>query len=258
MGEPAGGWPFCYLAAPSPRARSIFTDAYRRVPSDSTKRSWNMRPKNHLVAFSDQGKAQHPKSGRVTQLRRTLPATSGEVLYDPRASHPEYPLERLCTHDYEPFQLTFARHAQQLFHEHEDVELLAAHHGLVIRAETEEAIEAALEVLEDFYGPQIRVSPPTVRYHKGKMLEQPWMGLRVRCATDQLETVRADLVVRDATIVSSETQSCAGVIQACAPLACLIGYGAALATLTSGAGQHVMWLSHYAPVEDLPPDGDAA
>jgi hypothetical protein len=221
-----------------------------------------MRPKNNPIALPEQRRTQASKSGRIMQLRvglqRTTPASAETVDHESRTSHPEYPLERLCTHLYEPFQLTFARHAQQLFDEREDVELLASHQGLAIRAETEEAIEVALEVLKDFYGPQIRVSPPTIRYHKGAMLEQPWMGLRVHCARDQLETVKVDLIVRDATIVSSETQSHSGVIQACAPLAYLIGYGSALAKLTAGSGQHVMWLSHYAPVEGLPPDGDAA
>jgi hypothetical protein len=217
-----------------------------------------MRPKSDRVAFPDEGTTQAPKSGSVTQLRRNRPATSERAHHEQRANHPEYPLERTCTHLYEPFQLTFARHAQQLFHQHEDVELLPSHQGLTIRAETEEAIAAALRVLKDFYGPQISVSPPTIRYHKGTVLEQPWMGLRVRCATDQLEPVKVDLIVRDATIVTSEIQSQVGVIQACAPLVYLIGYGSALAKLTSGAGQHVMWLSHYAPVENLPPDGHAA
>ena len=138
-----------------------------------------MRPKSDRDAFPDEGRTQAPKSGSVTQLRRNRPATSERVHHEQRANHPEYPLERTCTHLYEPFQLTFARHAQQLFPQHEDVELLASHQGLTIRAETEEAIAAGLRVLKDFYGPQISVSPP-------------------------------------------------------------------------------MWLSHYAPVENLPPDGHAA
>lgn len=212
-----------------------------------------MRPKNDPVAFPDKGQAQL----RVG-LRRALPATSERIHPDARASHPEYPLERTCTHLYEPFQLTFARHAQQLLRGREDLELAASHQGLTLRAETEEVIEVALEVLRDFYGPQIRASSPTIRYHHGVVLEQPWMGLRVRCAPDRLETVRIDLIVRDATIVTSEIQSYVGVLQACAPLACLIGYGSALAKLTAGSGQHVMWLSHYAPAGDLPPGGSAA
>jgi hypothetical protein len=221
-----------------------------------------MRPKYDPATFPGESRTQAPKSGCVTQLQvglgRILPATSERVHHASRASHPEYPLERTCTHLYEPFQLTFARHAQQLFRDHEDVELLASHQGLTLRAETEEAIEAAIKVLRDFYGPQIGVSSPKIRYHHGTMLEQPWMGLRVRCASNQLEPVRVDLIVRDATIVATEIQSRVGMIQACAPLAYLIGYGAALAKLTAGAGQHVMWLSHYAPVEGPPPDGDAA
>jgi hypothetical protein len=217
-----------------------------------------MRLKNDPIAFPREGSRTLARTPMRGGLQRILPPSSERVHHDQRANHPEYPLERTCTHLYEPFQLTFARHAQQLFHEREDVELLASHQGLTIRAETEEAIEAVIKVLKDFYGPQVRVSPPTIRYHNGAMLEQPWMGLRVRCATAELEPVRVDLIVRDATIVTSEIQLQEGVIQACAPLAHLIGYGAALAKLTSGAGQHVMWLSHYAPVEDQPPDGEVA
>jgi hypothetical protein len=220
-----------------------------------------MDPHDKLVAFPD---ARRKQAGTpaVTQLRvgskpNPLPA-SDRVRDDPYAHHPEYPLERLCAHTYEPFQLTFARHAQQIVHESEDVELVASHQGLTIRGETEETIDAVLVALKNFYGPQIRVGPPIVRYHRGVTLEQPWMGLRVRCANEQLETVKVDLIVRDATLVSSEIQSRAAVIQACAPLAYLIGYGAALAKLTDGAGEHLMWLSHYAPVQSPPSGGNAA
>jgi hypothetical protein len=180
------------------------------------------------------------------------------VRYEHSQKHPEYPLERLCTHVYEPFQLAFAQRARQLFEDRDDVGLVASHQGLTIRAETEEAIDAAVEVLSDFYGAQIRTGPPTIRYHDGVSLEQPWMGLRVRCQAEHLEPVRMDLVVRNATIVSCEPHVGGYAIQACGPLAHLIGYGSTLEKLTSGSAQSVMWLSHYAPVERLPPDGDAA
>jgi hypothetical protein len=210
-----------------------------------------------------QGSDEARKSATVTQLRvgpRAFPASAGRARprHEQRTNHPEYPLERLCTHLYEPFQLTFARHAQQLFEERDDVELVASHQGLAIRGETEAEIEAALTVLKDFYGHQLRVGPTTIRYHEGATLEEPWMGLRVRCSTDQLEAVKADLVVRGATIVSSEIHSSIAVIQACAPLAYLISYASALADLTSGSAEFVMWLSHYAPVQGGPPGGDAA
>jgi hypothetical protein len=221
-----------------------------------------MGPHDKLVAFPDPRRKQAGTAPAVMPLRvnvRSNPlAASDGVRDEPHAHHPEYPLERLCAHAYEPFQLTFARHAQQLVHESEEVELVASHQGLTIRGETEETIDAALGALKDFYGPQIRVGPPNVRYHRGVTLEQPWMGLRVRCASEQLEAVKVDLIVRDATLVSSEIQSRAGVIQACAPLACLIGYGVALAKLTGGSGEHLMWLSHYAPVQSPPSGGNAA
>jgi hypothetical protein len=185
-------------------------------------------------------------------------AAPGSVRHEQSAQHPEYPIERLCTHVYEPFQLTFARHAQHLLEERDDVELVPSHHGLTIRGETEDAIEAALEVLNDFYGPQIRIGPPTLCYHNGVTLEQPWMGLRIRCEAEHLEAVKMDLIVRDATIVSCETHLDRCAIQACAPLAYLIGYRSALEKLTHSSAQYVMWLSHYAPVENPPSDGDAA
>ena len=43
------------------------------------------------------------------------------------AMHPEYPLERLCSHLYEPFQLNFARHAEQILQQQPDVEVEATH-----------------------------------------------------------------------------------------------------------------------------------
>jgi hypothetical protein len=164
-----------------------------------------------------------PNNDRVHFLDIT--GAAERVRYEQSAHHPEYPLERLCTHLSEPFQLSFARQAQRLFEDRDDLALVASNQGLTIRAETEDAIGAAVEVLNDFYGPQIRTGPPAIRYHNGVTLEQPWMGLRVRCGAGHLELVKADLIVRDATLVSCETDFGQYAIQACAPLAYLIGYG---------------------------------
>ena len=84
------------------------------------------------------------------------------------------------------------------------------------------------------------------------------MGLRVRYATQHLDRVKADLAMRSASIASSEVDGRVAVLNARAPLAVLIGYGAALAKLTDGSAKHVLWLSHYAPVDERPPGGDAA
>jgi hypothetical protein len=225
------------------------------------KEESKMRPENdraHLLT----GSSDDEKKGTVVALPTGSPLEDpvlpGYARHEQSAKHPEYPIERLCTHVYEPFQLTFGRHARQLFDERYDVELVASHQGLTIRAETEDAIGATLEVLTRFYGPQVRVGPPTIRYHDGVTLEEPWMGMRIRCGAEYLEAVRTDLIVRDATIASCEIHLGQCVIHARAPLAYLIGYGAALDKITSGSAQCVMWLSHYAPVESSSPDGDAA
>jgi hypothetical protein len=221
----------------------------------------DMRPENDRIRLL-KGSRNEVREGNVVALGTGAPfdnaVVPGRVRHEQLAKHPEYPIERLCTHRYEPFQLTFARHAQQLFDERDDVELIASHQGLAIRAETEDAIDATLAVLNDFYGPQIEIGPPTIRYHNGVTVEQPWMGLRVKCEAEHLEPVKVDLIVRDATLESCATHLGKCAIQAYAPLAYLIGYGPALAKLTSGSARYVMWLSHYAPVETSPPDGDAA
>lgn len=197
----------------------------------------------------------------ATQLQRKSRQASrapAPKVHIERASHPEFPLERLCSHLYEPFQLTFARNAQQHFLVREDVEVVASHQGLAIRAETEDAIDAAIVILKDLYGPNLRIGPPTIRYHQGTSLEQPWMGLSLRCAAEHLDVVNADLIDRQATIVSCDVEPSQCLIQARAPLATLLGYRSYLDKLTAGSAQYAMWLSHYAPLENPPPDGQAA
>jgi hypothetical protein len=181
-----------------------------------------------------------------------------EVTAHTRSSHPEYPLERVCSYFSEPFQLTFARNAQQHFLMREDVEVSASHGGLTIRGETEDAIDAALALLKDLYGPRLRIGPPTILYHQGAMLEQPWMGVRVRCTLGHLDAVNADLLDRDATMASCDIDGVHCVVRARAPLASLLGYRSSLHDLTGGSAQHTMWLSHYAPLVNPPPGGRAA
>lgn len=221
-----------------------------------------MRLENDPLSSVERSAGDARKSGNVTHLQvspQRMPSAVSEYMRPhERATHPEHPLEQLCVHCSEPFQLKFARHAQRLFDESADLELVASHHGLTIRGENEESIAAALRVLRNFYGRQIRTEPLRVRYHQGATLEQPWMVLRVRCPADRVEAVKADLTLRGATILSSVLHRDMGGIQACGPLACLLGYGSALAEMTAGAGQCVMRLSHYAPVGRVPPDGDAA
>lgn len=172
--------------------------------------------------------------------------------------HPEYPIERICRHLREPFQLTFARQAQQVLPKEEEIEVEAIPQGLAIRGETETALQRPVEILQDYFGNQLSVGEATIRYHNGVTLEEPHMGVRVRCARKYFHAVKADLQARRALLVSCEITPASGVVRASAPLAQLIGYAQALADLTSGTAHQVMWLSHYAPVQSWPPDGHAA
>jgi hypothetical protein len=215
----------------------------------------------HNVTFLDRVHRESTIIARATPLLRKLrpfsPADAASLRLEGE-SHPEFPLERLCSHLHEPFQLTFARNAQQLFVAREDVEVVASHQGLTIRGETEDSIDAGTAILKDRYGSDLRIGPPTIRYHLGRSLEQPWMGLRVRCKAMHLEAVNADLIDRGATVVSCDIESEQSVIQAKAPLASLLGYRLSLEMIASGTAWHAIWLSHYAPVDDTPPDGEAA
>jgi regulator of nucleoside diphosphate kinase len=170
------------------------------------------------------------------------------------AMHPEYPLERTCFHLYEPHQLTFARHALAILPEDDEIEVEASHQGLILRGETEAALERHVEALLDYFGPQITIGPAKVRYHHGQTLEEPHMGVRVRCSPECFEAVKSDLLSRGASIVSSQVSTASGVVHASAPLAQLIGYGWHLAKLTAGTAQEVMWLSHYAPIDTANPE----
>lgn len=185
-------------------------------------------------------------------------AVSEHALHPDDATHPEYPIERTCVHLYEPFQLTFARHAQQVLPRDADVESEANHRGLVLRGETETALEGPVAILREYFGSQIRVGPPVIRYHRGTCVEEPHMRVRVQCLPEYVEAVRADLEARGASIVDCDTTSASGVVRVTAPLAQLLGYSQSLAMLTAGSAQEVMWLSHYAPVDSPSPGGDAA
>jgi hypothetical protein len=172
--------------------------------------------------------------------------------------HPEFPLERTCFHRYEPFQLTFARHALQLLPEDDRAFFEASHRGLVLRAETEAALERPIEILKDYFGNQISIGRPTVRHHQGTTLEEPHMVVRVRCKPEHFEAIRADLITRNAVVLETEVKPTFCVLRATAPLARLLGYAQSLAELTDKSAHEVMWLSHYAPVQESSPPGGAA
>lgn len=170
----------------------------------------------------------------------------------------QFPLERICSHSYEPLQLNFARQAIEKLPEREDSRAEATHQGLVLRAETERALERHIEILQDYYGDQIQIGPARVRYPQTPKLGSPHMAVRVQRTSAHFAAVKADLLARGATILDAEVTAHFGIVRATAPLEKLLGYAKTLHQLTGGSAREVMWLSHYAPVQEPPPDGHAA
>jgi len=169
-----------------------------------------------------------------------------------------YPLEQLCFHRSEPFQLAFAREAIEILPLRPDRCFEARGRGLLLLAETESALESSTAILKDAYGEQVCVKEPTIRYQCGAVTEEPHMGVRVLTPAAHFDAVREDLLRRGATLLDAEVMLPVGVVRVTAPLVRLLGYSCELARLTSGAGREVMWLSHYAPVESPPPAGNHA
>jgi predicted membrane GTPase involved in stress response len=170
----------------------------------------------------------------------------------------DYAIERCCSHRGHRLQLDFARHAMQLLPRQSSTAFEMETRGLVIMADTELALERPVRRLTDAYGDMVRIDPPAVRYRHGQRIEQPIMGLRVRCAPEFYEPVREDLRLRRAAIVDAEINRRFGIVRASVPLVALIGCPDRFDGLTAGRGQLVMWLSHYEEIEDPPPAGVAA
>lgn len=172
--------------------------------------------------------------------------------------HREFAIECKCSHRGERFQLAFARAAMEIVPKDETTAFEPSGHGLTLLAETELSLERPLARLRAVYGDELHVESPHVRYKKGERLEEPYMGLRVLCGPQHFDGIRRDLMMRNAKVLDSELNGRFGVIRAEAPLASLVGYPARIDTLTHGRGQLAMWLSHFAPVEPDPPNGNAA
>jgi hypothetical protein len=170
----------------------------------------------------------------------------------------QYPLSCVCSHRIERFQLKFAQQALKFFPERAERSIAGGPEGLIVSAETEVAIADVVDVLKSVYGEDLVVGKLTIGYRCGTVLEEPHMGVRVLCPAQQFEAMRDDLVSRGAKIYDAEVVPPIGVVRATVALSKILGYSRYLADLTGGRAREVIWLSHYALVEPLPPDGSAA
>jgi hypothetical protein len=176
----------------------------------------------------------------------------------PATAHREFAIECVCSHRSEAFQLAFARKAIEVLPQCEEIALEPTHAGLKVLAETELAFEQPLARLREVYEGDLRVTPPAVRYRRGEVVEEPHMGLRVLCAPTHFPGIKRDLLMRGAQVLDAELNARFGVLRAAASLVQLVGYPARIRQMTSDRARLWMWLSHYAPVERIPPPGGEA
>lgn len=172
--------------------------------------------------------------------------------------HPQFPLQCTCSHRQWRSAAHFARMATRLVRPDGAAALVAGPAGVVVLAETESALDSPVHTLRAHFGEGLRIGPVRVRYRGETCLQEPHMVVRVLCAREQFEPVRADLLDRGASIIDADVIARVGVVRAGAPLRVLLGYGKDLADLTAGRARHVMCLSHYAPVTPRPAHGEAA
>lgn len=169
-----------------------------------------------------------------------------------------FPVQCECSYSRERFNLAFARKAMEIVQPGKELAMEPSSRGLTLLAETEMALERPIATLREVYGEEVRIGAPTVRYHEGARIEEPHMGLRIRCDPQHFDALHGDLFHRKAHVVDAEINRLCGVVRASAPMSRLLGYPQHVREVTDGTAQLVMWLSHYEPLNDPPGGGHAA
>lgn len=171
---------------------------------------------------------------------------------DPR--HVAFPIQQLARSRVHAFQLAFATEAAaRLGDAGARVRYEPSFRGLRILGHTEMVLAAPVRALGNWYGADLEVTPPQVRYQIGEVVKEPVMSLAVRAPWRLASAVRNDLLRRDARVdhvTPLHRRVC--IVRAQATQAELLGYPAWLDSLTDGAGEVEMWLSHYAPIDREP------
>jgi len=171
---------------------------------------------------------------------------------DPRQAG--FPIQRFARSRARAFQLAFARDAAARLGDcGSQVLCEPSFRGLRILGRSEIALTEPARVLESWYGADVELTPPQVRYQFGGVVHEPVMSLVVRAPWRFAPAVRNDLYRRDANIHHYESRyRMVCIAEAQATQAELLGYPAWLDALTGGAGNVEMWLSHYQPVDRAP------
>jgi hypothetical protein len=120
--------------------------------------------------------------------------------------------------------------------------------GLHLLAPSERDLDTAVERLRERFGRRVVADPPKVRLASGSPTLEPWMAVLVTAPARHLPALRADFVRRCGTSPQLRDGD-PPVVEGEAPLARLLGYERALATLAPGSHASLV-LTRYLPIDD--------
>jgi hypothetical protein len=180
-------------------------------------------------------------------------ARCGDDHHRDAAMHYDHPIEVLARSTRTRFQLGFARRTVRLVPSFKDVVFEPSAEGLLVLAADEAALALPVEALRQMHGGEVEIGEPRVRFFVDGVVHEPVMWVRAAVDSGFVDAVARDLAARGAEMQEIDPTPARPVIKALAPLARLLGYPKAIAALTAGSADLVMWLSHYAPVPPQPP-----
>lgn len=160
----------------------------------------------------------------------------------------EYPVELLARGARTRFQAGFAKMTTFLLPDLDDVMFEPSSEGLRILAATEAALEEPVRLLREIHGDDLELGRPRARLIYGNDVEEPIMSVRVSVERAFAQTVVSDLKRRSAVIHEADRRKSPCIVRAQGRLAALLGYQKDLASLTHGAAELSMQLSHYEAV----------
>lgn len=187
------------------------------------------------------------KLSRLSETSRRQPGG------DEGPRYAAYPVQQLVRSRAHAFQLAFAHEAiTRLGEPAEELLYEPSYKGLRILGLDEPALVRPSAAVREWYGSNVAIGPPRVRYQLGEVVREPVMSLVIRAPRQYAIAVKKDLLRRGAEAVNLEMHPAGFIARAQATQAELLGYPAWLAELSGGRAELHLWLSHYAPVDQGP------
>lgn len=167
---------------------------------------------------------------------------------------PVYALEQTVRKTTQENQDAFASEAASLLADCAGITCRCTDRGLVLLAQTEAPLAAAIARLRAKYREALEILAPRVRYRDHPQPAEPIMKVTIGVPDSFLQLIHANLLFRRAEIVSVEAAGGEAAIDAVAPLAELLGYASELSLLSNATASLDIAFSHYAPL-GRPPNG---